>query len=103
MRVCVVEAGKYARQEKSRVVQSRTAAGRVGEWGAGGLGPGRPPGHPGVGRRWAAGAADWPCPGQEAGPETPLLREDSDLDPHHCGEALMVREKGENSESLGST
>ena len=32
----------------------------------------------------------------------PLLREDPDSDPHHCGEPLMVREKGENCESLGT-
>lgn len=99
--VCVLETGKYARQEKSRVVQSRTAAG--GELGSGvqmAWGPdldGQPRCGEEVGHRSSKTVLSWTGAGR-----TPLLREDSDLDPHHCGEALMVRENGENSESLGA-
>ena len=98
--VCVLETGKCARQEKSRVVQSRTAAG--GELGRGvqmAWGPDLE-GHPRCEEEVGCGSSKTVLPWTGAG-WTPLLREDPDLDPHHCGEALLVREE-ENSESLGA-
>lgn len=97
---CVLETGKCARQEKSGVVQSRTAAGD--EWGgevqmAWGLDLEGRPSCEEAGRGSSKGLLPWTGAGW-----VPLLREDPDLDPHHCGEALMVREKGENCESLGT-